>query len=268
MYRSILAAISIVSATQAAKTKTYREESPFVKANSKKMRAPLVTDTGRWCWFENDDDNWCWATTPPILNMGWENLQELVDFTDEDVDSEDYVPVKYYEWRLNFYAESQFYIQSQFYLSKLYYNEFSAYVPKFKSSAWTSLIVNGDFEICPGIGYNWEAVEALINMSMKFNDCYKNILSDVCEFNSDWKGYNSKYLDECDLSNDSLIELIDWDILDMKSDIPTLGTTDATSTSFCYAIPLISVDRTYSGINPENIFAQMAMSRFREYLKI
>ena len=118
------------------------------------------------------------------------------------------------------------------------------------------------------MGYDWEAVEALINMSMKFNDRYKNILSDVCEFNSDWKGYDSKYLDECDLSNDSLIELIDWDILDMKSDIPSLGTTDATSTSYCYALPLVSVDRTYSGVNPENVLAQMALSRFREYLKI
>lgn len=64
------------------------------------MREPLVKDVGRWCIFENDDDNWCFATTPPFLNIGWENIESFVDNTDEDVDSSDYVPVKYYEWEL------------------------------------------------------------------------------------------------------------------------------------------------------------------------
>lgn len=205
----------------------------------------MVEDIGRWCLFENDDDNWCWATTPPVLNVGWENLQQFADFTTEDSDSVDYVPVKYYEYRLNFYSELQFYIQSQLYIATLYYNELSAYIPKFKSAAYISIIVNGDYEICPGLGYEWEQVEALVNMSMKFNDCYKNLISDICEFNADWKGYNSKYLDECDLSNDSLIDLMDWTLLDLKTDTPTMGTIEPTSAAYCYGVPLLSKDRTY-----------------------
>jgi hypothetical protein len=201
------------------------------------------------------------------MNVGWENLQEFVDMTEEDEDSEDFVPVKYYEWRINFYTEVQAYIQSQLYLETLYYNEFSAYVPKFKAAAFTSVIMNGDFEICPGLGYEWEEVDLLINMSMKFNDCYKSILTDVCEFNADWKGYDSKYLEECDLSNDSLIELIDWTIADVKSDIPFLGTTSPISASYCYALPLISSDRTYDAQNPISIFAQIAYSRLSAYLQ-
>jgi hypothetical protein len=50
---------------------------PFLKANAKKVRGPRVEDTGRWCFFENDNDNWCFATTPPFINVGWENLQEF-----------------------------------------------------------------------------------------------------------------------------------------------------------------------------------------------
>lgn len=227
----------------------------------------MVEDIGRWCFFENYDDNWCWATTPPIMNVGWENLQEFNDFTTEDVDSDDYVPVKYYEWRLNFYAELQFYIQSQLFLTHLYYNELSSYIPKFKASAFTSVIVNGDFEVCPGAGYHWEEIEAIIRMSMKFNDCYKNIISDICQFNADWKGYNSKYLDECDLSNDSLIDLMDWTLLDYKPDIPSMGTTDPTSVAYCYALPLISNERTYDRESPLSVFAKIAYSRLADYLQ-
>lgn len=104
-------------------------------------------------------------------------------------------------------------------------------------------------------------------MSMKFNDCYKNILTDVCEFNADWKGYDSKYLEECDLSNDSLIELLDWTILDVKKDIPTLGTTSPISAAYCYALPLISNTRTYDSKNPISIFAEIAYSRLSAYLQ-
>jgi hypothetical protein len=96
---------------------------------------------------------------------------------------------------------------------------------------------------------------------MKFSDCYKNIISDICEFNKDWNGYESKYLDECDLSNDSLIELFNWTLLDVKKDIPSMGTTSPVSVTYCYGIPLISNTRTY-GENPlespYNAFAKLA----------
>jgi hypothetical protein len=152
-------------------------------------------------------------------------------------------------------------------MEHFYYNEFSAYIPKFEIAAFTNVIINGDFEFCPGIGYAWEEVEVLLNMSMKFNDCYKNILTDVCEFNADWKGYESKYLEECDLSNDSLIELVNWTIVEEKDDIPTIGTTSPISATYCYALPLISEERTYSSQNPINVFAKIAYSRLIAYLQ-
>lgn len=53
-----------------------------------------------------------------------------------------------------------------------------------------------------------------MNMSMKFNDCYKVIITDLCDFSSSWRGYNAKWLDDCSYSNDSLIELFDYTLID------------------------------------------------------
>ena len=72
------------------------------------------------------------------------------------------------------------------------------------------MIINGDGQICPGIGYEYDNIDIYTNMSMKFNDCYKNIFTDLCDFSTAWKNYDSLYLDECNLSGDSLIEIYDW----------------------------------------------------------
>jgi hypothetical protein len=66
-------------------------------------------------------------------------------------------------------------------------------------------------------------------MTMKFNDCYKNILTDLCEFNQAWRSANAKWLDECDLSNDSLINLIDETLVYEYQDMPSYGTVAPTS---------------------------------------
>ena len=89
------------------------------------------------------------------MNVGWENLQSFDDFTTLKPTDEAYMPVKYYEYRLNIYSEIQFYIQSQLSIYKLYYNELSFYLPKFKAAMFFNLIVNGDIEVCPGLGFEW-----------------------------------------------------------------------------------------------------------------
>lgn len=96
-------------------------------------------------------------------------------------------------------------MQSQFFVTLLYFNEATFYIPKFRSNYFLKLILNGDMEWCWGIGYEIQHVEFLLDMSMKFNDCYKIVLSDICEYNLSWRSRDAKWLDECDLSNDSLI---------------------------------------------------------------
>ena len=158
------------------------EDNPYVLRNHRKVREPMVQEPGRWCIFENDDDNWCWETTPPFVNIGWENEQVFYDNTTLAKTNEFYSPVKYYQWKINYFADIQAFFQSQFFITLLYYNEATFYIPKFRANAFTSVIVNGDMEICPGAGTEIEHVEFLLDMTMKFNDCYKVILSDICEY--------------------------------------------------------------------------------------
>ena len=53
-----------------------------------------------------------------------------------------------------------------------------------------------------------------MNTSMKFNDCFKVIITDLCDFSSSWRGYNAKWIDDCSYSNDSLIELYKYTLID------------------------------------------------------
>jgi hypothetical protein len=48
-------------------------ENDMIEKNAKKLREPLVESNGSWCFFENDDDSWCYSLTAPILTIGWEN---------------------------------------------------------------------------------------------------------------------------------------------------------------------------------------------------
>ncbi len=76
--------------------------------------------------------------------------------------------------------------------------------------------MNGEGELCPGVGYEIEEIDAKINMSMKFNECYKTIITDLCDFSTSWKGYDSLWLDQCSLSSDSLIDLADFVLLEKR----------------------------------------------------
>ncbi len=139
-----------------------------------------------------------------------------------------------------FYANTQVFFNSQFSISTIVLNTITAHVPKFKSDFFLNLIVNANYQVCPGLGYEIEEVAAVLSTSLKFNDCYKVVLTDLCDFSSSWSGYNAKWIDECDLSNDSLIEIFDYTLIDTYQDFPSLGTVTATSKSYCYNLPLLS----------------------------
>jgi hypothetical protein len=79
---------------------------------------------------------------------------------------------------------------------------------------------------------------------MKLNDCYKIILTDLCDFSTSWTGYNSKWIDNCDLSNDALVKLVDLNLYQNFQNFPLVGTTSATSHNYCYALPGIGTSYT------------------------
>ena len=131
-------------------------EITYKKETVKKVREPLVEDCDALCVFENDNNSWCFETTPPLLRIGWDWEQKW-DVTVEDDTGRD--AIKYYAIKWNPYYELQVYLTSKFDISRLWYWEFTADLSKFKMAYFFSLLVNGDFYLCPGIGYSSDAID-------------------------------------------------------------------------------------------------------------
>jgi hypothetical protein len=107
-----------------------------------------------------------------------------------------------------------------------------------------------------GAGWETDAVDFDVVMSMKLNDCYKVIITDLCDFSSSWKGYQSKYIDKCNLSQDAAIELINWRLKDEFQNFPAFGTVQPDSFSYCYGLPLIA--KTGAIQESENLTSKLA----------
>ena len=78
-------------------------------------------------------------------------------------------------------------------------------------------------------------------------DCYKTILEDLCDFSDSWTGYNAKWFEECDRSNNAQIVLMEEEFSKEKMDKLWAGTVDPWSQVYCKAMPLISTDYTVAG---------------------
>jgi hypothetical protein len=56
---------------------------------------------------------------------------------------------------------------------------------------FAQVIINADFEICPGLGWSSENINFEVTTQAKFSECYKQVLKDLCDFSSTWIGYNA-----------------------------------------------------------------------------
>lgn len=74
-------------------------------------------------------------------------------------------------------------------IERLFYWETTGDISQFNFIVWFSLIVNKEMSVCPGLGYENDLIEFIWTMAIKFTDCYKNILVDLCDFSSTWTGY-------------------------------------------------------------------------------
>lgn len=219
----------------------------MVNESGRKTRTPMVKDCDELCIFKDMNNSWCFETTPPMLRIGWEWGQKFGE-------TDDTVPVKYYQVELVPYYEAQIYVQSLFNIEKLIYNEFTVDLAKFKMSYFFSMIINGDFEYCPGIGYETDKIDFAISTAFKFIDCYKIIIRDLCDFSTSWTGYDAKWLDECDQSSDSQIDLKTWEILEAEVDHMHGGTVYPVSAWYC--MPLFGIKDAASGENNVSLWAK------------
>ena len=142
-------------------------------------------------------------------------------------------------WRLEHltYFEFQGYLQSMFNIERLIYNELTGDITKFMFDWFFSIIINEEFSICPGMGYENGIIEFLWTTAFKFPDCYKNVLVDLCDFSTTWTGYEAKYLDDCSKSNDSTIKLNKFHLYDLHDDYVVSGTVYPTSLKYCMRLP-------------------------------
>lgn len=46
----------------------------YITKEAKKLRAAMVEDKNcsKMCFFKNENNSWCFATTPPMVSIGWE----------------------------------------------------------------------------------------------------------------------------------------------------------------------------------------------------
>jgi len=135
------------------------------------------------CLFKNFDDSWCIAATPPMIKGGWEWKQTFT--TTPSTES----PVlKYYDLELVPFVQVQANMISTLFLQNIWVNVFTFDLDQFKTNIFLSLIVNEDFGICPGMGYETERIIVRLLWTMKFWNCSKTLINDLADFSSTWTG--------------------------------------------------------------------------------
>ena len=97
-------------------------------------------------------------------------------------------------------------------------------------------------------------------------DCYKTILEDLCEFSDTWTGYEAKWFEECNLSNNAQIILLEEDYVKEKVDKLWYGTVDPWSIVYCKPLPLVSTKYALQGVEPNSSrFAKAAYKNILDY---
>lgn len=122
-------------------------------------------------------------------------------------------------------------------LQKIVYFEFSADLAKFALSYFFSIIINGNFYLCPGMGANNDAVDLTIAFALSFLNCYKEVIKDLCDFSSSWSGIEAKYIDECEDSEEAPVELHTWNYYNALEDNIHKGTVYPLSDVYCHPLP-------------------------------
>lgn len=124
-----------------------------------------------------------------------------------------------------------------------------------------SLIVNEDFGICPGLGFERQKILLRVLWTMKFWNCQKTLIDDLADFSLTWTGFDAKYFEECSQSNNAEVILFEKQYYDSKENDVWYGTLDAKSVTYCSNI--FGTSTTAASANdPANLLAKMAYKTF------
>ena len=94
-------------------------------------------------------------------------------------------------------------------------------------------------DICLGIGWNLEAIEADLTMTSHFDQCEKVIINDLFDYTGVFSGKEAKWFETCTDSEDVTANFVTWEIQEALPDRIWLGTKSPESTH-CYQTPWLS----------------------------
>lgn len=109
------------------------------------------------------------------------------------------------------YFETQINFDSSIKLERLISQSINFSLPKFKTSLFYSSIFKDNGQYCFGFGWATEEIKLQLYTLLDMTDCYKFIVTDLCEFTGTLSNQDAKYVDSCSPSgNTSKIYLKDW----------------------------------------------------------
>jgi hypothetical protein len=110
------------------------------------------------------------------------------------------VPVKYWQVKAGFYGQAQFYFQSLFDVILMYYNNLELELKKFNIAIWVVNTFTSKFAWCPGLGWNVQSIDLNLTIRQSFQQCYKTLILDFCNFFLPWTGEKASFFEKCERS--------------------------------------------------------------------
>ena len=95
---------------------------------------------------------------------------------------------------------------------------------KFKTNVFYSLLFETTGQFCGGFGWEAEAITLKLSTDFDLQDCYKTMISDLCDWSSTFSAKESKWIDECTPSQSSgSVTIKKWEITQSLTDQALIG---------------------------------------------
>jgi hypothetical protein len=239
----------------------------LVDSKGKKLEQTLVKDCNTKCIWQDETNSWCFDSASPNLQIGWTYDQV---FDNVDVDEDAGTTLNYFQVTLLPYVQWYGSVHSIFDIERLYYNDLSAELAKSKYELALYLTFNGDGDICPGMGWNHDALKLAISMESHFKECSKIFVNNIGSVEGIWRGEDAKWFETCENSEDVTVDFTTWNFYDSIQNTIYLGTREPISVDHCYRIidiwPLSYIGSSSSMVNPLDLLTKIALSRLGSYL--
>jgi hypothetical protein len=99
---------------------------------------------------------------------------------------------------------------------------------KFKTNIYYLLLFQTTGQLCGGFGWESDQITLKLSTMFDFQDCYKTMISDLCDWSNTFNTKDSKWIDSCSPSTgSSLVTIKNWQITNQLSDQSLLGGTVA-----------------------------------------